>query len=109
MDQLIPSLAALVEPFRDGFHPQVFVSPEAAVGGPLALIRDGDLVEIDIPGRILNVLLSDAGLAERPKGLDQAQAPASRPDGSPAMPTWPPAPIRARSSSGIEMGTCRVN
>ena len=41
------------------------VSPEAAVGGPLALIRDGDLVEIDIPAGKLNVRLSDDELASR--------------------------------------------
>jgi dihydroxy-acid dehydratase len=33
-----------------------YVSPEAASGGPIAVLRDGDLVEIDIPGRSLNVV-----------------------------------------------------
>jgi dihydroxy-acid dehydratase len=33
------------------------VSPEAAVGGPVALVRDGDRIEVDIPGRRLNVLV----------------------------------------------------
>jgi dihydroxy-acid dehydratase len=41
------------------------VSPEAAVGGPIALIRDGDLVEIDIPGGWLRVRLYDEELAVR--------------------------------------------
>src|SRR5205085_515456 len=35
------------------------VCPEAAVGGPLALVRDGDLIELDAAGRRLNVLLSE--------------------------------------------------
>lgn len=45
------------------------VSPEAAVGGPIALLRPGDIIEIDIPARTLNVRLSDAELAERRKSL----------------------------------------
>jgi dihydroxy-acid dehydratase len=41
------------------------ISPEAAAGGPLALLEPGDIVEIDIPGRTLNVRLSEAELAKR--------------------------------------------
>jgi dihydroxy-acid dehydratase len=41
------------------------VSPEAAVGGPIALLLDGDMVEIDIPNRVLRVCLEDAELAAR--------------------------------------------
>ena len=41
------------------------VSPEAAVGGPIGLIRNGDIVEIDIPGGRLSVRLSDEELAAR--------------------------------------------
>jgi dihydroxy-acid dehydratase len=41
------------------------VCPEAAVGGPLALVRDGDVIELDVPGRALHVLLSDEELARR--------------------------------------------
>jgi len=41
------------------------VSPEAAEGGPIGLLRDGDRIAIDIPGHKINVLLSDAELAER--------------------------------------------
>ena len=41
------------------------VSPEAAVGGPIALIEDGDIIEIDIPANTINVKLSDEELAER--------------------------------------------
>jgi dihydroxy-acid dehydratase len=43
------------------------VSPEAAVGGPIALLRDGDVIEIDIPGGRLSVRLSDEELAARRK------------------------------------------
>lgn len=41
------------------------VSPEAAVGGPIALIEDGDIIEIDINANTINVRLSDEELAER--------------------------------------------
>jgi len=41
------------------------VSPEAAVGGPIGLLRDGDIVEIDIPAGRLAVRLSDDELAAR--------------------------------------------
>ena len=41
------------------------VSPEAADGGNIALIEEGDTIEIDIPGASINVLVSDEVLAER--------------------------------------------
>ena len=41
------------------------VSPEAAAGGPIGLLRDGDIVTVDIQGRRLDVALSDAELAQR--------------------------------------------
>jgi len=41
------------------------VSPEAASRGPIAAVRDGDIVSIDIPARKLNVKLSDAEIARR--------------------------------------------
>lgn len=41
------------------------ISPEAAVGGPLAALRDNDIVEIDIPARTLNVRLSEDELQAR--------------------------------------------
>ena len=41
------------------------VSPEAAVGGPIALIEEGDIISIDIPANTINVKVSDEVLAER--------------------------------------------
>jgi len=41
------------------------VSPESFIGGPLALIRNGDIVSIDVEARSINVDLSEAELAER--------------------------------------------
>ena len=40
-------------------------SPEAAVGGPLALVRDGDMIALDVDARSLNVEIDDAELARR--------------------------------------------
>lgn len=41
------------------------VSPEAAAGGTIAIVQDGDIIEIDIPNRKLNVKLSDEEITER--------------------------------------------
>lgn len=43
------------------------VSPEAAVGGPIALVEEGDMISINIPELTLNVKVSDEELAERAK------------------------------------------
>ena len=40
-------------------------SPEAAAGGPLAVVRSGDMIELDVPGRRLHLDISEAELAER--------------------------------------------
>lgn len=44
------------------------VSPEAASGGAIALINEGDIIDIDIPGASINVRISDQELEERRKG-----------------------------------------
>ncbi|MBR5035622.1 MAG: dihydroxy-acid dehydratase, partial [Prevotella sp.] len=41
------------------------ISPEAASGGAIGKVRDGDIIEIDIPNRTINVLLDDAELEHR--------------------------------------------
>ena len=41
------------------------VAPESFIGGPFALVQDGDLIELDVPRRTLNVLVSDDELARR--------------------------------------------
>jgi len=50
------------------------ISPEAAEGGPIAAIRDGDIIEIDIPGRKLELKVSKPELAKRMKKI-KAQKP----------------------------------
>jgi dihydroxy-acid dehydratase len=46
------------------------VAPEAAVGGPLAFVRDGDEIELDVAGRRLDLLVSEAELARRRADFD---------------------------------------
>ena len=50
------------------------VSPEAYVGGPLALVRDGDLIELDVAARKLELKVSDAGAGEAQGGVEAAPA-----------------------------------
>jgi len=44
------------------------ISPEAMVGGPIAIVKDGDIIEIDIPNRSLNVRLTDEEIKTRLRG-----------------------------------------
>jgi dihydroxy-acid dehydratase len=46
------------------------VSPEAAEGGAIALIQPGDVVDIDIPARTMNVRLGDSELAARREAME---------------------------------------
>jgi dihydroxy-acid dehydratase len=46
------------------------ISPEAAEGGAIGLVEEGDRIEIDIPNRSIRVALSDEALAERRKKMD---------------------------------------
>ncbi|MFA6357032.1 MAG: dihydroxy-acid dehydratase, partial [Candidatus Omnitrophota bacterium] len=50
------------------------ISPEAAEGGPIAAIRDGDTIEIEIPNRELELKVSKSELAKRMKKI-KAQKP----------------------------------
>jgi dihydroxy-acid dehydratase len=43
------------------------VSPEAAVGGPIALVKQGDMISIDIPARRIDLLVDPAELEQRKK------------------------------------------
>lgn len=58
------------------------VSPEAAEGGEIALLEEGDMIHIDIPQRSINVLLSDEELAKRRQRMEakgkNAYKPAKR-------------------------------
>ncbi len=57
-------------------------SPEAAVGGPLAVVQSGDMIELDVPNRKLHLDISDAELAKRLDAWKVENSGANpRPDG----------------------------
>ena len=51
------------------------VSPEAYEGGPIAAVKDGDIIDIDIPSRTLNVRLSDAEIKKRLSEAKRVERP----------------------------------
>jgi len=51
------------------------ISPEAMAGGPIAVVREGDTIEVDIPGKKLNLLIPDSELQAR---LDAWRPPTPR-------------------------------
>ncbi|WP_338782164.1 dihydroxy-acid dehydratase [Streptomyces sp. DG1A-41] len=53
-------------------------SPEAAGGGTIALVEDGDRIRIDIPNRSIELLVDDAELARRKQALNGVYAPKNR-------------------------------
>ncbi len=50
------------------------ISPEAAAKGPIAVVEEGDIIEIDIPARSLNLKISDQDLKERLNSWQSAEA-----------------------------------
>ncbi|HEY3835881.1 MAG TPA: dihydroxy-acid dehydratase, partial [Bryobacteraceae bacterium] len=55
------------------------VSPESAEGGALALVEEGDTLEIDIPKRRIHLAISDAELAKRRKEMESRGVSAWKP------------------------------
>ena len=54
------------------------VAPESAAGGPLALVRDGDMIELDVAGRRLHLDVSEEELAQRRAAWEAPPAAATR-------------------------------
>ncbi|MEW6689785.1 MAG: dihydroxy-acid dehydratase, partial [Pseudomonadota bacterium] len=54
------------------------IVPEAAAGGPLALVRDGDMIELDVARRTLNLLVSSRELQKRKQKWKKPKPPLSR-------------------------------
>ena len=52
------------------------ISPEAAVGGPLAFVKTGDMIEVDVEARRLDLLVSAEEMAKRKSGWQQKSLPA---------------------------------
>jgi Dihydroxyacid dehydratase/phosphogluconate dehydratase len=54
------------------------VSPESAIGGPLALVQNGDMIQLDVPNRSLNLLISDEEMEKRKNAFQLTQLPYER-------------------------------
>lgn len=54
------------------------ISPEAWDGGPIAAVKDGDIIDIDVPARKLEIRLSPAEIKDR---VNKAKRPAHRAEG----------------------------
>lgn len=88
------------------------VSPEAASGGSIGLIEDGDLIAIDIPNRGIQLQVSDAELAARREAQEARGDKAWTPKNVnvrfplPCVPTpaWQPAPTKARCAINRNWG-----
>mgnify|MGYP001573758184 FL=1 len=66
------------------------VSPESAEGGAIALVREGDQIDIDIPNRKINLNISDKDLLSRRKEMDKSKSP------------WQPKPRKRRITQALE-------
>ena len=66
------------------------VSPEAAAGGPIGLIKEGDRIEIDIPKKKLTLLVSRDELSENDGRVGVLRRPRFNPDTPIVMPRWSP-------------------
>ena len=71
------------------------VAPEAAVGGPIGLLREGDIVTLDIPNRQLNARLTEEEFDRPAGGLAASYRPSTPPACWPSTPSWYPPPPRA--------------
>ena len=90
-----PELAASIALITDGRFsgaskgPAIgHVSPEAACGGPIALVEEGDLIEVDIPGRVLRV----CGIGGQERSEEEVAAVLAR-----RKARWTPKPPRYQS------------
>lgn len=83
------------------------VSPEAAGGGAIALIEQGDIVEIDIPNRSLNVAVSDEVLAQRREAMNARGDAAWKPVESRPRKVTPALKVYARMVTSADKGAVR--
>jgi len=83
------------------------VSPEAAAGGAIALVENGDTIEIDIPGRSINVALSDDELAARRSAMDAAGSAAWKPVQPRTRRVTPALKVYAKMVTSADRGAVR--
>lgn len=73
------------------------ISPEAAEGGPIAIVHDGDTIEIDVDNKQLNLLVPDEEIEARLKQWKRPRSPSSRRAGSACTASSRPPALRAAS------------
>ena len=83
------------------------VSPEAAAGGAIALVQQGDIIEIDIPNRSINVKLSDAELAARRAAMETKGDKAWQPVASRPRKVSTALKVYARMATSADKGAVR--
>jgi len=82
-------------------------SPEAAAGGAIALVRQGDIIEIDIPGRSINVALSAAELDARRQAMEALGDKAWRPTAERPRKITPALKVYAKMVTSADKGAVR--
>ena len=74
------------------------VAPESFVGGPLAFVRDGDIIELDVPARRLSLRVSDEELARRRARVEAARGRRTRAATASCTRSTSPRPTEAATS-----------
>jgi dihydroxy-acid dehydratase len=82
-------------------------SPEAAAGGAIALVQQGDIIEIDIPRRSINVALSTAELDARRQAMDARGDKAWRPEAERPRKVTPALKVYAKMVTSADKGAVR--
>ena len=82
-------------------------SPEAAAGGAIALVENGDTIEIDIPNRSINVKLSDEALAARREAMDAKGEQAWKPVDPRPRKVTPALKVYAKMVTSADKGAVR--
>ncbi|WP_299311172.1 dihydroxy-acid dehydratase [uncultured Halomonas sp.] len=83
------------------------VSPEAAAGGAIGLVEQGDIIQIDIPNRTINVKLSDETLAERRAAMEAKGADAWKPAAPRSRKVTPALKAYAMLATSADKGAVR--
>jgi dihydroxy-acid dehydratase len=82
-------------------------SPEAAAGGAIGLVEQGDTIEINIPARSINVALSDEELAARREAMDKRGDKAWRPEKTRPRKVTPALKVYAKMVTSADKGAVR--
>jgi len=82
-------------------------SPEAAAGGAIALVENGDIIEIDIPSRRIDVALSDAELARRRKAMQERGSEAWQPEAARPRKVSAALKVYAKMATSADKGAVR--